>query len=333
VSSKPGGFITGAGHGSTFKDLHGNWWHASTMRISVNHTFERRVGIFPASFDNDGLFCINQNFSDYPLIIPDSKVKNIWEELFPGWMLLSYKKHTYASSFAPGFSPDNAVNEDIRNYWVAADNKPGHYICVDLGRVYQINAIQINLGDHKIPQIKFPEEQWVGGDYSKRFIDSNCGMAEYTVEISEDDKKWQIIKDMRGNSEDHTHEYIYYEKPIKARYVRTTGYKMPYDAPFTVSGIRVFGSGAIERPAKVANIEAHLVKPTNINIRWQASNGADGYNVRYGISKEKLYSSWLLYEKTELDLGMITEGQSYFIRVDAFNENGITEGDMNEIKP
>ena len=31
-SSKPGGFITGAGHGSTFQDRHGNWWHVATMR-------------------------------------------------------------------------------------------------------------------------------------------------------------------------------------------------------------------------------------------------------------------------------------------------------------
>ena len=46
-----GGFMTGAGHGSTIADKYGNYWHASTMRISVNHDFERRVGLFPAGFD------------------------------------------------------------------------------------------------------------------------------------------------------------------------------------------------------------------------------------------------------------------------------------------
>ncbi|MCP4753070.1 MAG: family 43 glycosylhydrolase [Proteobacteria bacterium] len=35
-SLKPGGYITGAGHGSCFYDIHGNFWHVSTMRISVN---------------------------------------------------------------------------------------------------------------------------------------------------------------------------------------------------------------------------------------------------------------------------------------------------------
>ena len=34
VSYKPGGFARGAGHGSTFQDPHGNWWHTSTIGIS-----------------------------------------------------------------------------------------------------------------------------------------------------------------------------------------------------------------------------------------------------------------------------------------------------------
>ena len=53
--------MTGAGHGSTIADKYGNYWHASTMRISVNHDFERRVGLFPAGFDADGVLYCNQN--------------------------------------------------------------------------------------------------------------------------------------------------------------------------------------------------------------------------------------------------------------------------------
>ena len=44
-SYKPGGFLPGAGHGSTLEDRQGAWWHAATMRISINHVFERRVGL------------------------------------------------------------------------------------------------------------------------------------------------------------------------------------------------------------------------------------------------------------------------------------------------
>ena len=70
-SYSPGGFCPGAGHGSTMKDKNGNWWHTSTMRISVNHDFERRVGIWPAGFDKDGeLFC-NQRYGDWPQAVTD----------------------------------------------------------------------------------------------------------------------------------------------------------------------------------------------------------------------------------------------------------------------
>ena len=50
-SYKPGGFLPGAGHGSTMQDRDGCWWHTATMRISVNHVFERRVGLWPAGVD------------------------------------------------------------------------------------------------------------------------------------------------------------------------------------------------------------------------------------------------------------------------------------------
>jgi hypothetical protein len=326
-SSKPGGFITGAGHGSTFRDKNGNWWHAATMRISVNHIFERRLGLFPAEFDAGGLFCVNQNFADYPMLIPEGKV-DIWTGIFPGWMLLSYKKHVSASSSAPGFGPENAVNEDIRDYWMAADNKGGHSLCVDLGKVYNVNAVQLNLGDHKVVVSKSDDKRI--GESSNRFIDTECGAAEYLIELSRDGDVWQTLKDTRGSHEDHTHEYIAFENPVTARYVRATGYTMPYDAPFTVSGIRIFGKGDGMAPPKVS-ARANLTGPTNAYIQWRPSEGADGYNVRFGIDKKKLYSSWLLYDKTGLDLGMLTKGQQYFVRVDAFNENGITEGDLTEL--
>jgi hypothetical protein len=105
---------------------------------------------------------------------------------------------------------------------------------------------------------------------------------------------------------------------------------MPYQAPFAISGICVFGKGGGRPPSKT-KAKAKLTGPINASIQWQPSEGVDGYNVRYGIAREKLYSSWLLYEKTELNLGTLTKGQKYFVCVDAFNENGITEGEIVEI--
>lgn len=56
------------------------------MRISVHHEFERRVGLCPAGFDADGVLFCNQNFGDYPTIVPDRRV-DPWTGTFAGWML------------------------------------------------------------------------------------------------------------------------------------------------------------------------------------------------------------------------------------------------------
>src|SRR5260370_20197826 len=41
------------------------WWHISTMGISVKNNFERRLGIFPAAFDADGVLYTNTAYGDY----------------------------------------------------------------------------------------------------------------------------------------------------------------------------------------------------------------------------------------------------------------------------
>ena len=118
-SYKPGGFLPGAGHGSTMQDDQGNWWHASTMRISVNHDFERRVGLWPAGFDGDGqLFC-NQRYGDWPMTLSGFR-QDPWRE--PPWMLLSAGKAASASSFVPGHEPEKATEENVQTWWRAASN-------------------------------------------------------------------------------------------------------------------------------------------------------------------------------------------------------------------
>ena len=52
-----GGFMPGAGHGSTMWDLSGNLWHTSTMRISVNHQLSA------ASVSGEPVLMRTENFS------------------------------------------------------------------------------------------------------------------------------------------------------------------------------------------------------------------------------------------------------------------------------
>lgn len=64
VSLKVGGFIGGAGHSCVFKDKYENWWQVTSMWVGNHDEFERRIGLFPVSFDekgeNENPYCIGR---------------------------------------------------------------------------------------------------------------------------------------------------------------------------------------------------------------------------------------------------------------------------------
>lgn len=328
-SAKPGGFVTGAGHGSTFQDEYGNWWHAATMRVSVHHDFERRVGLFPAGFDADGVLFCNQNFGDYPMIVPDRRV-DPWTGTFAGWMLQSFRAKTTASSAAEGHGPELAVNEDIRTWWAAGTARPGEWLRTDLGEERTITAIQLNLADHDLAA--HSPERTDGAEVAGawRAIHPEHQPAEVFVEVSADGQEWHPVSDNRGSGEDAPHALLVLEPARRARFVRVTAGRMPFGGPFAISGLRVFGVGDGAKPA-VVTPRARRVDDRTARIDWDPCETAHGYNVRYGIAPGKLYHSWLLYEQNDLDLRSLNAGTGYWVAVDAFNENGITPGPVVKI--
>ena len=319
-SAVPGGFMTGAGHGSTIADKYGNYWHAATMRISVNHDFERRVGLFPAGFDADGVLFCNQNFADYPHEIPAGKFDAAAVQ--PCWMLLSYRKAVTASSTAEGSAPANAVNETCRDWWSAGSDKPGEWLCVDLGAESDVRAIQVNMADEKLV-VDFPADSY-GDDRKTRRIETRPQLSHYRVETSLDGETWTLREDV---ARECSNGYYAYADGIRARYVRVTGGELPYGQTLRISGLRVFGNGAGARPA-AAKAAAVRVDALDGKISWQHLDNAQGCNVRYGTAPDKLYHSWLVYDADEVTLSTLMAGQTYYICVDSFNENGITEGDV-----
>lgn len=148
-SFKPGGFARGAGHGATFTDNWNNFWHVSTISISVKNNFERRLGIWPAGFDNDGIMYCNQAFGDYPSYLPSGPQDHL-QSMFTGWMLLNYNKPVTVSSTYGSYTANNAVDENIKTYWSALSGNRGEWMQSDLGLICTVRAIQINYADQDV---------------------------------------------------------------------------------------------------------------------------------------------------------------------------------------
>lgn len=326
-SSVPGGYLQGAGHGSTFCDKAGNWWHVSTMRISVNENFERRIGLFPCDFDADGFLYCNQNFACYPMVLPEGRRTDM-DRTSPCMMLLSYGKTATASSSRQGCEPGKGVNENARSWWAAEPDDRAPWYQVDLGKVCRVEAVQVNFADHKLPMPAYnKDEMHKEQAWSSRMIWVQPQRTAYLLEGSENGSRWQILKDTRSANTDYSHDFITLPDPLRLRYIRVSEISVPMEGVAAISGLRVFGSGGGALPAPVKEVRANRTEDgRNILLRWDSAEGADGYNVRYGIAPEKQYSSWQLFGKTELDLSLINKGQSYCITVDSFNENGVSIG-------
>ena len=318
-SYKPGGFARGAGHGATYQDANKQYWHVSTVGICTKNNFERRLGIWPAGFDQDDVMYSNTAYGDYPTYLP-SENKNHLTQSFSGWMLLNYQKPVQVSSTLGGYKPNFAVDEDIKTYWSAKTADKGEYMITDLGENSTINAIQINYADQDVTLMGKPETT-VGH--------------KYVLYQSNDGKKWTVLIDKSQSTKDVPHEYIELQKPAQARYLKLVNIQMP-TGKFALSGFRVFGKGSGEKPGLVQNFVPLRSGPKvegerrNVWFKWQQEPNADGYVIYFGKSPDKLYGSIMVYGTNEYYFNGLDRSDVYYFQIEAFNNNGI--GPKSEIK-
>ena len=310
-SYKPGGYFPGAGHGSTMLDLQENWWHISTMRISVNDLFERRVGLWPAGFDDDGeLFC-NQRYGDWPMSVSGLQ-QDAWRD--PAWMLLSSGKSAASSSFADGHEPAKAIEEDVQTWWRAGSASRDEWLEVDLGKIYDVHAVQINFADDEL-EIPMP-------------VTSGTSLfTQWKLEASEDGENWFTVCDKSDAATDLSHDFIVNEEGYRARYFRLSNISVPYGKSPCVSGLRIFGLGDGSAP-KAPVFEVVRTGDLDMEVTIREQEDAVGYNILFGSSGDKLYHSWMVFKAGTLRVGALVKGRNYTVRVDAFNESGITEGNI-----
>ena len=306
-SLKAGGFAKGAGHGASYQDLFGQWWHVSTVVIAVKNNFERRIGIWPAQFDKNDILSTNTAYGDYPHWLPHAKADHSQSQ-FTGWMLLNYNKPVRVSSTLGGFAANYAVDENIKTYWSATTANKGEWIETDLGALSTIHAVQINYADQ-----------------DAAFMGKQQGIYhQYKLYASADGKNWRILIDKSNNKTDIPHEYVELTTPAKARYLKMENLHMP-TGKFALSGLRVFGKGNGALPDTVKNFVALRGNSERRNawFKWQVNDAATGYTIYAGTAPDKLYTGIILYGVNEYYFSAMEKDQPYYLQIEAFNENGI----------
>lgn len=306
ISYKPGGYINGAGHGSTVEGPGGQFWHFGSMALPINVNWERRLCMFPTYFDADGIMHCDTRFGDYPRYAPATPGK---KGEFRGWMLLSYNRPVTASSSAEGHEATGITDENSKTFWLAGANNADQWAQIDLGAPATVHAIQVNYNDYK-------------SDMYGRYD----GLRHrYTINGSLDGREWFPLVDRSKSYKDAPHDYVELETPRRARYIRYDNIEVPTPS-LSLSAIRVFGLGEGKAPAMVKGFEAHRhADRRDITLTWQPVKGAQGYNILWGIAPDKLYSSWMVYGNDCRHLmKCLTTDQKYYFAIEAFNENGVS---------
>ena len=315
VSLRVGGFIGGAGHSCVFKDKYGNWWQATSMWIGNHDEFERRIGLFPVSFDAKGRMRTHTVLGDYPMLLPQKKFEPQDISAF-GWMLQSFNKACMASSSLPGFEPEKAADENVRTWWSAESGNAGEHFVMNFGKKVQINSVQINFAEQDINP-EAPKET----DYHA-----------YKLYTSNDGHTWKLLADKSGNKTAVPHEYLELSKPVEASYMKVENVHTPKEGKFALLDLRVFGSGYSDKPGQVKELSVKRNQEDGryASIAWNKASGADGYLVRFGYQPDFLNQCIQVKgnETTELLLHILTKGVKYYYRVDTYNDSGITEGNV-----
>lgn len=309
LSYKPGGFARGAGHGATFQDKWDNYWHVSTIVISVKNNFERRIGIWPAGFDKDDIMYCNTAFGDYPHYLPTTKADHLTSQ-FTGWMLLNYNKPVQVSSSMNGYPANYAVDENIKTYWSASTGNAGEWISTDLGETSEIRAIQINYADQN----------------SELMGKQTDIYHQYKLLYSADGKKWTLLTDKSRNKTDVPHDYIELAQPVNARFIKLENIHVP-SGKFAISGLRVFGSGRGTKPDMVSDFIVLRTENDKRSawLKWKPVDNAYAYNIYVGTAPDKMYNCIMVHGGNDYWFKAMDRQIPYYFRIEAINENGTSQ--------
>ncbi len=312
VSYKPGGFVEGAGHGSTFQDRYGNWWNTGTPWIGHNWTFERRIAMFPGGFTADGQMHFSSRFGDYPQRMPTEKVEDP-DSLFTGWFPLSYKAAAEASSTRGVFSADRATDENPRPFWVADSAAPGQTLTLDLGAMKTVHAVQVNYADHE----------------SDVFVERPDIRTRFRILTSRDGHDWAVFADLSRSDRDRPNAYVEGERRVAARYVRYEHVEVAA-ANLAISDLRVFGTSDGLTPERPALRVERGQDQRDATVQVTPVSNALGYNIRWGTAPDRLFLTYQVYfdDLAEMDdrleVRALNIGVDYWFAVEAFSPSGVS---------
>ena len=218
------GLVKGPGHGCIVDGPNGTTWAFFTCLIGYAHEFERRIGMDPVGFDENGDI-IPRESSEIPGwapgVLPAPEKDND-----AGLIPLTNHKRITATSYSEGRDPIYGIDDSMLTWWqpAADDKSPSLTVTLSLDGGLEIRTARIVWRD-------------VGLDIRRGVMPGAFG---YTVEALGMDDEWVTVCDRADNTEDFAVDYFTL-KPMKAKAVRLNIRKSPEGIIPGVINFTVFG--------------------------------------------------------------------------------------------
>jgi hypothetical protein len=180
-----------------------------------------------------------------------------------------------------------------------------------------IRSIQLNFSEYGCSKAKLENLPPLTDEKQRQYILTGFDKISYHLFYSKDGLSWTLL-----HCDEQSNPHPYFECQCMARYLRLEIRKMSFDGVASLSGFRVFGFGFGAIPDAIETLTIDWLSDTQAKIVWNKAKGAIGYELKWGIAKDKLYNSYLVYEKNELEFGSFTSGLPYWFELCSFNENG-----------
>lgn len=233
VSRTYSGLIRGGGHGSIVNGPNNTIWCFYTIPVSIDHIFERRIGMDPVGISEDGsIYALTGcNVPQYvPGILSDPEKGND-----AGLVPLTICKPTRASSYAPGHYPLHGIDESLNTYWQPADGDKTPAFTVSLNGSYYISAIRLMWKD-------------VGLDYEKGVYP---GPYRFVIESCEklNGENWITLVDESKNNADLSVDFRTFDT-VPSTKVRIRILSAPEGVRPGILNFTVFGVSTVKQAAK-----------------------------------------------------------------------------------
>lgn len=205
VLCKKFGLVSGTGHGSVVEGPGGTLWAFYTIKMCYAAKYERRIGMDPAGFDENGDFFV-AGPSEIPQWAPGAAERPEQGNETP-LLPLTAEEQVCASSHAPGREALYALDESMLTWWQPEDKDERSSLTVDLRAVFRVSAVRLIFRD-------------VGLDYDRGALPGPFG---YLVEscMDEDGERFETLLDCTDNGTDYSVDYRTFEAK-NARYIRLT---------------------------------------------------------------------------------------------------------------